>query len=72
MGDRTLWCQDVTGGGGETDDALTRGVGGIGGGGARCARAVFVDDSIAELLDPEVAAIEGLSRVYFSRQKRDG
>jgi hypothetical protein len=29
--------------------------------------AVFVDDSIAELLDPEVAALPGLTRVLFSR-----
>jgi len=26
-----------------------------------------VDDSIAELLDPEVAAVEGLTRVLFVR-----
>ena len=31
------------------------------------AEAVFVDDSIAELMDEEVAAIPGLTRVLFSR-----
>ena len=31
------------------------------------ARTIFVDDSIAELLDPEVAAVEGLTRVLFVR-----
>jgi hypothetical protein len=29
--------------------------------------ALFVDDSIAELLDEQVAAIPGLTRVLFSR-----
>jgi guanyl-specific ribonuclease Sa len=33
----------------------------------RFASAVFVDDSIAELVDEEVAAIPGLTRVLFSR-----
>ena len=35
--------------------------------GAGPARAILVDDSIAELLDPEVAAVEGLTRVLFVR-----
>ncbi len=37
---------------------------GVGGGGVR---AVFVDDSAAELLDPEVASVPGLTKVLFSR-----
>ena len=35
--------------------------------GAGPARTILVDDSIAELLDPEVAAVEGLTRVLFVR-----
>ena len=35
------------------------------------AEAVFVDDSIAELMDEEVAAIPGLTRVLFSGIWRD-
>ena len=37
---------------------------GVGGGGVR---AVFVDDSAAELLDPEVTSVPGLTKVLFSR-----
>ena len=33
----------------------------------RCPGSIFVDDSIAELMDEEVAAIPGLARVLFSR-----
>ena len=33
----------------------------------RRARGIFADDGVAELLDPEVAAIPGLVRVLFSR-----
>ena len=48
---------DARGGGGEDEDGEER----------KRVRGVFADDGVAELLDPEVAAIPGLVRVLFSR-----
>ena len=46
---------EKSGGGGAAEEST-----GVGGGGVR---AVFVDDSAAELLDPEVTSVPGLTKV---------